>query len=169
MQVKTQGTGLRGVRPLKKSEGAFRPPRLIELFSRPMPFPPGLKADAKCQLNDPVGTGAGTERGRRRIAQTSKIRCGQVFVRAAASENAQSQRLPVSPKVKTTVRVKAINLAVETGAKLWQAQSVDGVVGVVGDEVRVVKDVEDVHLKFHSHRLPLGNPESFQKGDVKVR
>ncbi len=37
---------------------------------------PHLEADPQPQLNDPVGTGARAERGRGRIAQTSKIRFG---------------------------------------------------------------------------------------------
>jgi len=58
----------------KKSEGGFRPPRLnVRGLAYSLPH---LEADSQPQLNDPVGTGARAERGRGRIAQTSKIRVG---------------------------------------------------------------------------------------------
>jgi len=86
-------------------------------------------------------------------------------------------RAPLAPNVKTSVGVEvAVSArlsggvgAVEIGAQHRRGEGADAVVGVVGDEIRVLKDVENVQLEFQPHGLSLGHPERFQERDVKVR
>lgn len=104
---------------LEKSEGALRPPRLVELLWALAALPVLLPADAKRELNDAVGTGAGAECGRGRIAQAVEVGIVQVLVRTAASENSQSERCTVGPEIQTTgganARGRAIEIRVRAG------------------------------------------------------